>query len=152
MKKLLLLILFSATTILVTAQVKLDHKTPEQKLNEEYCSGMFKSAEGTILDVMSSNNASAYRNIVDWLDGRVAGFTVFTSRSGARIPLIRGHQPAVFVDEMPVHYNYLYSLPVTDIAMVKIIKTPFLGGVSGGNGAIAVYTISAEDEEEEENK
>ena len=152
MKQLLLLIVLFSIALFSTAQVRLEHKTPEQKLNEEYCSGMFQSADGTILDVMNSNNATAYRNILEWLDGRVAGFSVRTTRNGYKIPFVRGGQPSVFVDEIPVPASYLNSLPVTDIAMVKVIKSSFLSGSSSGNGAIAVYTIRADEDEEEEKE
>jgi hypothetical protein len=151
-KQLVLLTTLFTIGLFSQAQVKLDHKTPEQKLNEEYCTGSFRSTDGTILDVLNNRNASAYRNILEWLDGRVAGFSVYTTRTGSRIPLIRGQQPSVFVDEIPVHFSYLNSLPVADIAMVKVIKTPFMLGSSGGSGAIAVYTLRADDGEEDEEK
>jgi hypothetical protein len=48
-----------------------------------------------------------------------------------------------------VDYDYLSMLPVTDIAMIKIIKGPFVGGWSGAGGAIAIYTIRGEDEHKE---
>jgi hypothetical protein len=152
MKKLIILPFFMAAFI-ADGQVKLDHKTHEQKLNEGYCTGMFKSTDGTILDVLNSNTTS-YHNILDWLEGRAAGLTVYTTRTGNKIPMIRGQQPSIFVDEVPVHYTYLRSLPVADIAMVKVIRTPFMGGFGGGGGAIAVYTIRADegDEDEEDNK
>lgn len=151
MKKLVLIISVLSATLVANSQVKLDHKSHEQKLNEEYCSGVFRSTDGTILDVLNNNTAS-YQNILDWLEGRVAGFSVYTTRTGTKIPLIRGQQPSVFVDEVPVHYSYLRSLPVADIAMVKVIKTPFMAGYSGGSGAIAVYTIRADEWDEEGEK
>jgi hypothetical protein len=33
--------------------------------------------------------------------------------------------------------------------MIKVIRSPFYGGFNGGGGAIAIYTIKGEDEEEE---
>jgi outer membrane receptor protein involved in Fe transport len=64
-----------------------------------------------------------------------------------RIPFIRSQRANVFVDEMPVSYDYLNMLPAADIAMIKVIKGPFSAGWSSG-GAIAVYTIRGEEEEE----
>jgi TonB-dependent Receptor Plug Domain len=128
-------------------------QTPEEKLNELYCSGMFKSTDGTILDITSNANVSArtYSNILDWLPGRVAGLQVYTTRMGVSIPLIRGSVPGIYVDEIPVAASYLNMLNAADIAMIKVIKTPFYGGFNGGGGAIAIYTLKGEDEAEKED-
>ena len=123
-------------------------QTPEEKLNELYCSGMFQSAHGTILDVASNTTSKSYFNILNWLQGRVAGLQVYTSRSGTPFPVIRENVAAVYIDEIPVPASFLNLINVNDIAMVKIIKTPFLGGFNGGGGAVAVYTLGGEDEEE----
>jgi len=46
----------------------------------------------------------------------------------------------------------LNFLSVNDIAMIKVIKGPFVGAIgNGGGGTIAIYTIKAGDEEEEED-
>jgi hypothetical protein len=126
-------------------------KSPNEILNEQYANGMFKSADGTIFNIQSENVA-AYFNILDWLDGRVAGLQVFFSRNGIRVPVIRGSAATIFVDEMRMDASYLNILSVNDIAMVKIIKGPFAGAIgNGGGGTIAIYTIKADDEEEEES-
>lgn len=123
-------------------------RSQEEKLNEAYCTGLFKSTDGIILDVAGSNTAG-YFSIVDWLNGRVAGLQVYKSRTGKSVPVIRGGVPAVFVDEVQVSPSYVSMINVNDIAIVKIIKTPFYGGFNAGNGAIAIYTIGSEEEEED---
>jgi hypothetical protein len=128
------------------------YKSLEQQLNEEYCTGIFKSTEGTILDVASSNSVKSYMNILDWLQGRVAGLQIYNTRSGTRIPVIRGSVPGIYVDEISVSASYLSMINVNDIAIVKIIKTPFFGGFNGSGGAIAIYTLGGEEDEEEETK
>ena len=45
--------------------------------------------------------------------------------------------------------GYLDMLPVTDIAMIKIIKGPFVGAWDGAGGAIVIYTIRGEGNEEQ---
>jgi hypothetical protein len=126
--------------------------SPEEKLNELYCSGLFKSTDGTILDVASNTSVKGYLNILDWLQGRVAGLQVYTSRMGVSIPVIRGSVPGIYVDEMPVPMSYLQMLNINDIAIVKVIKTPFYGGFNGGGGAIAIYTLGGEEEGEESGR
>ena len=126
-------------------------QTPEQKLNDLYCSGLFRSTDGTILDVASSISSRGYTNILDWLQGRVAGLQVYTSANGSPYPVIRGNVPGIFVDEIPVQLNFLHFLNLNDIAIVKVIKTPFYGGFNGGGGAIAIYTLGGEEEEDTEH-
>lgn len=121
----------------------------EQRLNDMYCTGMFKSAHGVILDVENNITTSGYLNIMNWLPGRVAGLQIYRTASGISVPVIRGAVPGVYVDEMPVTLSFLDALNVNDIAIIKIIKTPFLGGINGAGGAIAIYTIGGEEEEEE---
>ena len=152
MKKILVSLIISLFTISSFAQPykgSAREKSIEQKLNDEYCTGLFQSTDGQILDVASSLSSNAYFNILDWIQGRVAGVQIYKSRTGLSIPVIRGTVAGVYVDEMPVSLSYLNSLPVSDIAMIKIIKTPFMGGFYGSGGAIAIYTINVEEEEEE---
>ncbi len=152
MKKIILILLVCLGTLAVFGQKRIAPKSPEEKLNEEYCSGLFKMEDGVIFDLLSDNTTvNSYFNILDWLGGRVAGLQVFTLRNGVRIPVIRGQQTTVYVDEIPVSPDFLNSLPVTDIAMIKVIKTPFLGGFNGSGGAIAIYTTNTgKDESGEE--
>jgi hypothetical protein len=65
------------------------------------------------------------------------------------IPIMRGRIPNIFIDEMQVSASALSTLSVHDIAMVKVIKQPFLGGFNSDGGAIAIYTISEEEEAED---
>ena len=127
-------------------------QTVEDKLNEMYCTGMFRSSDGVILDVAASPSAKTYLNVLDWLQGRVAGLQIYTSRTGISIPVIRGGIPGIYIDEVPVSPSFLSSLNVNDIAIIKIIKTPFFGGFNGANGAIAIYTLGGEEEEEGSSK
>jgi hypothetical protein len=152
MKSPIVIVIALFATISVSAQKYEGSKhplTPEQKLNDEYCSGLFHSTDGTILDVVNNPSAQTYLNILDWLPGRVAGLQVYQTRTGISVPLIRGNVPAVFVDEIQVNLSYLEALNANDIAIIKVIKTPFYGGFNGGNGAIAIYTLGGEEEEEE---
>lgn len=153
MKKIIAVVIALVTVISVSAQYKNAERQPrslEDKLNEMYTTGLFKTTDGTILDVASDNSARGYFNILNWLQGRVAGLQIYPSRSGVPIPVIRGGMPGIYVDEMPVSASYLNMLNINDIAIVKVIKTPFYGGFNGGNGAIAIYTLGGEEEEEDE--
>ena len=149
MKKILLLaILFTAGfTAMTQVRVSRYPKSHKEILNDQYTSGMFKTAEGTIIDV-ENENVQAYFNILDWLEGRVAGLQVFVSRNGTRVPVIRGSVASIYLDEMRLDAGFLNSLSVNDIAMIKVIKGPFVGAIgNGGGGVIAIYTFRGEEEE-----
>ena len=153
MKKLFLIIMVLAFNISAFSQKRIAHlKTREEILNETYCSGLFNTLHADYFDFMDervNTSAAGYMNVLDWLQGRVAGLQVHTTNNNVRIPFIRNQRAGVYVDEMWMSYDFLSMLPVTDIAMVKIIKGPFDGGWGGAGGAIAIYTISGETEDEE---
>jgi len=153
MKKIILAILGIACFFTMEAQTyigKTYYKSHTEKLNDDYCHGMFRSADGTIIDLLNENESSAgYINILEWLQGRVAGLQIYTYRYGVRIPFIRGSRANIYVDEMLVDPGYLNALSISDIAMIKVIKGAFAGSI-GGNSAVAIYTIKAEEEEDEE--
>ena len=153
MKKLFFILIVLAFGISVFSQKRIAQlKTKEEILNETYCSGLFNTLHADYFDFMDDGvNASAmgYQNILDWLQGRVAGLRIVTARNNLRIPVIRNQIAGVYVDEMWMGYDFLSMLPVTDIAMTKIIKSPFAGGWGGAGGAIAIYTIRGETEDVE---
>lgn len=150
MKKFVFTLFAGLFATALTAQQSISYKTAEERLNEEYCTGLFRTSDGTVIDLSNQVSVSAYLNVLDWLNGRVAGLQVFTSRTGVVIPVIRGRIPGIFLDEHQVSASALSSINIHDIAMVKVIKTPFLGGFNSEAGAIAVYTRITEEEEEEE--
>jgi hypothetical protein len=154
MKKLLLFTFVLVSSIAAFSQKRTaPFKTAGEKLNEEYCSGLFSTSEGTYFDMLNDNqalSARGYLNILDWLQGRVAGLQVYTTRNNDRIPFIRNSRAGIYIDEVLRDPGALSSLPVTDIAMIKIIKGPFAGGFNSPGGVIAIYTIGTDDESEEE--
>jgi hypothetical protein len=154
MKKLIFISTILLLSICSFAQKRVAQpKTKAEILDETYTSGLFKTQNADYFDLLNDQNAhsaTSYFNILDWLQGRVAGLQIYTTRNGIRIPFIRNQRASVFVDEIPVSYDYLNALPVTDIAMIKIIKGPFAGSRGAGGGAIAIYTIRGDEEGEEE--
>jgi hypothetical protein len=72
--------------------------------------------------------------------GKVAGLQISVS-GGSATATWRGSNPIFFMDETNTELNALQSIPMSDIAMIKVFEPPFFGGISGGaGGAIAVYT------------
>lgn len=151
MKKILFIITAAVISFTVTAQSykgSVIHKTYEEKLNEEYCTGLFKTAHGQLFDIASDNSANSYFNILDWLQGRVAGLRIYKTYYGLSVPVIRGTIPGIYIDEIPTTIDLINAISTNDIAMIKVIKSPFYGGFNGAGGAIAIYTIRGGEEEE----
>lgn len=152
MKKMFVIAGLLITSIVAISQKQVYKKSRSEILNDEYTSGLFKTTDGTIYDI-ENENVQAYFNVLDWLEGRVAGLQVYVTRSGLRIPVIRGSVASIFVDEMRIDPSFLNALSTNDIAMIKVIKGPFAGAVgNGGGGTIAIYTYKGEDEDEEDSK
>ncbi|MBS1750149.1 MAG: hypothetical protein JST63_09610 [Bacteroidetes bacterium] len=116
-------------------------KSNVEKLNEKLSSGMFRSMNENVFDLVNENqDAASFTNILQWLQGRVAGLQI-QMQNGNYVPMLRGSQVGLYLDEMQVDASAINNLPVSDIAMVKVIKGPFLGGIGGGGGgAVAIYT------------
>jgi hypothetical protein len=112
-----------------------------RELERELGSGLFSSGGSeTIFDFINEDQTSAqgYTNILEWLYGRVPGFST-RLQDDTVIPLLRGAPAQVFLDEMPVDNEVLSGLSASNIAMIKVIRGFSLGS-RGGNGAIVIYT------------
>jgi len=134
----IMILLFSGSALNAQSYRGVQYVRPEDKLQADYCSDLFGKTDGTILTM--NDAAAGYTNILDWMQGRVAGLQVYTGRNKDRVPYIRGMRAAVFVDEMPVDPDFISSLSPFDIAFVKVIKAPFVGS-PGNNSAIAIYRL-----------
>lgn len=110
---------------------------PKEELNKQLSTGMFNSMNTTIFDFVNEDqHASGSSNILDWLQGRAAGLTFQRDNSGVNVPYIRGSQAKLYLDEVPTDPSMITSIPVNNIAMVKIIKESGLVG-----NAVAIYTM-----------
>jgi hypothetical protein len=104
MKKIVLLISASILSLVLFSQRYPGNTyiSSQEKLNDEYCSGVFKTYDGTIIDLVNENeSAKSYLNILEWLQGRVAGLQIYYTRYGLPVPFIRNTRASIFVDEMP---------------------------------------------------
>ncbi|MCO5285523.1 MAG: hypothetical protein M9898_03840 [Chitinophagaceae bacterium] len=131
--------------VLETVTIKGKAKSDLEKMDEKYTTGMFSGGTSTDFDLVHEKAAAGYKDIFSYLQGRVAGVVIVASDP----PQVtwRGGTPAFFLDEMPVDVEMLTTVPVTNIAYVKVIHPPFLGAVGGGaNGAIAIYTRRGDDD------
>lgn len=112
-------------------------KDPKEELDKQLSTGMFSSMNSTIFDFVNEDqNTNGSINILDWLQGRAAGLTFQRNNSGINVPYIRGQQAKLYLDEIQTDPTMISTLPINNIAMVKILKGAGLIG-----DAVAIYTM-----------
>lgn len=120
-------------------KIKGELKNKTKKLNNELSSALFRSSHEDVFDFVNDINTSSAINILQWLQGRVAGLSI-QFQNGTSIPYLRGEKTTVYLDEMLATPDQISNISTSEIAMVKVIKGFFAGGFAGTNGAIAIYT------------
>ncbi|MFM2232666.1 MAG: hypothetical protein RJB31_1367 [Bacteroidota bacterium] len=120
--------------------IKAKVKSNAQALDERYSSGLFAGGDAQVFDFLNDPAALGGIDIISYLQGRVAGLMI--NRSGASTTMSwRGATPDLYLDQMQVGADFIQSINVQDIAMVKVFRPPFFGSMGGGSGgAIAIYT------------
>jgi hypothetical protein len=129
-----------ASATLQEVVVKSKAKSPLQVLDEKYASGMFTGFDGTAFDLTNDPSATGSVNILQYLQGKVAGLQISVSGAQASASW-RGSNTDFFLNEISTPLDMILSLPISDIAYVKAIRPPFFGSLGGGSGgAVAIYT------------
>ncbi len=127
-------------TLIEEVTIKAQKKDLTKKLNSELSSPLFKSNNEVVFDFVNDNmGAQASFNILQWLQGRVAGLQI-QMQGGNYTASFRGSPIAFFLDEMRMDASQISTIPVPSIAMIKVIRGSFAGNFGGGDGAIAIYT------------
>ena len=130
--------------ILETVTIKAKTKSPVQLMDEKYTSGFFSGGDSYQFDVLHDTRAQGSLNIFNYLQGQVAGLQINTSSVPPSLQW-RGGSPQIFLDEMPADADMISSIPVTDVAYIKVMRPPFMGSSNGASGAIAIYTRRGDD-------
>lgn len=119
--------------------VKSKTKSQVQILDEKYTHGFFSGGDGYQFDLVNDPYAKSALDIFTYLQGKVAGLQI--NGSGANTTLTwRQGSPALYLDEIQSDVQMISSIPVQDVAYIKVFRPPFMGGFNGGGGAIAIYT------------
>ena len=117
--------------ILETVIVKARTKSPVEILDEKYASGLFRGADGYNFDLVNDPLSNNYPNIFYYLSGKVAGLQIDASSTPPSATW-RGSPPTFFLDQVQTDVNLLSSIPVSDIAYIKVLRPPFVGAPGGG--------------------
>jgi hypothetical protein len=123
-------------SVTVTAKVK----TKAQQMDEQYTSGLFSGGDGYTFIAQDDPFANGSLTVLNYLQGKVAGLQI--TGQGSQMGMSwRGGSPSLFLNEMQSDINSVQNIPMSDVAMVKVFRPPFMGASGGGSGgAIAVYT------------
>lgn len=122
-------------------------RTRETQLDEKYASGLFQSGNSRMFNLLDEPDAVASINALNYLQGRIAGLQI--QGSGFQYSASwRGTSPQFFIDEMPMQIEDIATLPVSEIAMIKVFSPPFMGAFgNGAGGAIAIYRKKGGDDD-----
>jgi hypothetical protein len=127
-------------------------KPPLQIMDEKYSSGLFAGGDNYQFDIINDKTVFGVRSIFEYLQGKVAGLQINTTSSPPSLSW-RGGAPDLFLNESQIDADFISSLPMSDIAYIKIFRPPFMGSFGGGaNGAIAIYTRRGNDIKSEPGK
>ena len=125
---------FDQAHMLEAVRVITDTKTTAEKFNNEYSTGLFRTADERLIDMTTASGG--YLNVMQYLQGRVAGLNISSFGNATW----RGQRVQFYVDEIRSSIDLVETIPVTDIALVKAYPPPFFGNPGGGGGAVAIYT------------
>jgi len=134
-------------------KIKAKKKNATEELNKKLSSPLYSSINETVFDFVNENQATGgSMNILQWLQGRVAGLTI-SYENGTPTPYIRQGKANIYLDEVLLDAGSVSNISVSDIAMVKVIKDGTVGmSGGGGNGAILVYTRRGDMQAASQNK
>jgi hypothetical protein len=111
-----------------------------EQFSEKFSSGMFRTMDERLLNIMDDVSALTATNIITYLQGRVAGLRFERNAAGEYEGSWRGSGVTFYVDEMRLDAQAVSAIPVADIAIVKAFPPPFFGNFGGDGGAVAIYT------------
>lgn len=121
--------------------VKARSKNESEKFENEYTSGMFSGGINSRFLDLRNENAGAM-NIFDYIQGRLPGVTVSRDNEGQYVVKYRdggfgNGKMTLYLDEMPTDATFIESIPINQIAGIKLMGN--FVGAPGGGGALAIY-------------
>lgn len=127
-------------TLIEEVKIKAQKKDLTKKLNNELSSPVFKTVDEIVIDLVNDHpGAKGSPNIFQYLQSRIGGVQI-QMQGGQYMVSGRNGRMELYLDEVRVDENQIATLPVSNIAMVKVIRGNFVGNSGGRGGAIAIYT------------
>lgn len=138
--------------VLATVNIKARAKSTLDEMDKKYTSGLFSGGDAHEFDLVNDPFAKSALDIFQYLQGKVAGLQINTSSNPPTLTW-RGGTPQVYMDEMSSTTDMIATIPVSDVAYIKVFPPPFMGGIGGGSGgAIAIYTRKGGDQKNDNAK
>ncbi|MDP3667584.1 MAG: hypothetical protein Q8R50_12955 [Sediminibacterium sp.] len=126
--------------------VKTRIKTRLEEMNDTYARGVFESGQSRNFNIADDPQGGVTLTAFAYLVSRVPGLQINDPYSLNPSAIWRREQVSLFLDEMPVDAPTLASVPISNIAYIKVFNPPFFGAPGGGSGgAIAVYLRKGND-------
>jgi hypothetical protein len=127
--------------VLPNVTVTSKFKSKLEQYEDEYSRGLFQQNDALVFDGLGSEDISRSTNIMQFLQGRVAGLTISKNEEGVDVPKWRNEIAELYVDEFRVESADQIFITPAEVAMIKVFRPPaHLSSFSGGAGAIAIYT------------
>jgi hypothetical protein len=113
-------------------------KSKQEMMDEEYTSGLFSGGDNRTFLPEDDLSFLSSQSVLSYLQSRVAGLQVST---GAQPSISwRGSPTALFMNEIVQDIGMIQTIPMSDVAMIKVFNPPFFGAFgAGAGGAVAVY-------------
>jgi hypothetical protein len=121
-------------------EVTIRGMTRAQRYEKENVTGLFKrGVDSRTFDGIDNDDIARSLDIYTFLQARVAGLTVY--RNGTQASLSwRGENVVIFVDEMPFTDLNTFTIPTSEIALIKVFPPPAMLSAFNSGGAVAIYT------------
>ena len=104
---------------------------------------LYGATGGTVIDFANEPAAKSGMNVLQVLQGRVAGLTISGSPPNQTVQIRGGGTPLIIVDGQRLDLDYLNTLSGTDIESVEVFKGAEAAIFNSPGGAIAIYTKRA---------
>lgn len=116
-------------------------KTAMEKFEAEKVTGMFRTDDAYRFDGLEDQQFMGWINILEFLRGRVPGLVLRQTGDGINYTATwQNSETFFFLNEMQVDAQTIATIPVGDIAFIKVFRPPFYGAYLGGaGGAIGIY-------------
>lgn len=137
-------------------------KSKEELFNEKYSTDLYKRDDEKIISGFENFAMIGYTTVLNYLNDRIPGliilestvkpsknlFTMSDSRtentgnekSYWSFAYRSSNEANLFIDEILVEPEQFISFPMSDIAIIKIIPPPFIGGWGSNPFAILIYS------------
>lgn len=137
-------------------------KSKEEMFNEKYATDLYKREDEKIISGFENFTMIGYTTVLDYLNDRIPGlrilqttvkpspylFTMNEEKTDIENNLKTywtfayrsSNEANLFIDEILVEPEQLISFPMSDIAIIKIIPPPFIGGWGSNPFAILIYS------------